>query len=105
VTGEPSYGGTSPQVIPRPPISAISSVRLIQSSSFPVKLSTMLSDRLLELGGFAHLQRIASGKSPWAVLATIILIASVGVIVDYACMLWLRPKMVSSSRDTHQTRY
>lgn len=53
----------------------------------------MLSDRLLELGGLAHLQRIASDKSPWTVLATLLLIASVGVIVDYARMLWLRSKM------------
>jgi len=60
-----------------------------------VKLFAMLSDRLLELGGLAQLQRIAADKSPWAVVATLLLIASVGIIVDYARMLWLRSKMVS----------
>ena len=55
----------------------------------------MLSDRLLELGGLTQLQRLAADKSPWAVLATLVLIASVGIIVDYARMLWLRSKMVS----------
>lgn len=64
----------------------------------------MLSDRLLELGGLAQLQRIASDKSPWAVLATLFLIASVGVIVDYARMLWLRSKMVSLPREHQLTR-
>ena len=56
----------------------------------------MLSDRLLELGGLAQLQRVAGDKSPWAVLAALLLIASVGTIVDYARMLLLRSKMVSS---------
>lgn len=60
----------------------------------------MLSDRLLELGGLAELQRIASGKSPWAVIATLLLIGSVGVIVDYVRMLWLRSKMVSAGHES-----
>lgn len=60
----------------------------------------MISDRLLELGGLASLQKIANDVSPWAALATLLLIASVGVIVDYARMLWLRSKMVSVHEHT-----
>jgi hypothetical protein len=56
----------------------------------------MLSDRLLELGGLAKLQQIANDTSPWAALGTLLLIASVGVVLDYTRMLWLRSKMVSA---------
>jgi hypothetical protein len=55
----------------------------------------MLSDRLLELGGLAQLQQIAKDTSPWKALGTFLLIALVGVVLDYTRMLWLRSKMVS----------
>lgn len=55
----------------------------------------MLSDHLLELLSLAKLQQITNNTSPWAVLGTLLLIASVGVLLDYMRMLRLRSKMVS----------
>jgi hypothetical protein len=55
----------------------------------------MLSDRLLELGNLARLQKPTTGSSPWLILGTLLLIAATGIAVDYIRMLWLRSKMVS----------
>lgn len=56
----------------------------------------MLSDRLLELVNIAKLQQVINGGSPWLVLSSLLLVVTIGVIVDYGRMLWLRSKMVSA---------
>jgi hypothetical protein len=64
----------------------------------------MSSDRLLELVNIARLQQIINGGSPWLALSSLLLVATVGVLVDYGRMLWLRSKMVSGCHSSGDER-
>lgn len=54
----------------------------------------MLSDQLLDLAASIRIQRVLAEAGAGKIAATVLAIALLAVVVDYARMLWLRSKMV-----------
>lgn len=54
----------------------------------------MLSDQFYDFVGLISLQKLLQDVSPWKVVTTTLILAVVGVVLDYGRMLWLRSKMV-----------
>lgn len=57
-------------------------------------INIMLSDQFYDLLGLVSLQRLLQDASTWKAATTLLALVLIGVIVDYARMLWLRSKMV-----------
>lgn len=54
----------------------------------------MLSDQFYDLIGLVGLQKLLRDASLWQLITTTLALVLVGVVIDYARMLWLRAKMV-----------
>lgn len=54
----------------------------------------LLSGEFEDLVGLVGLQKLLRDVSPWKAVTTTLALVFVGVVIDYARMLWLRSKMV-----------